>query len=91
MSPSILGLYENQYSTIFFLDELPLFAKSTLLLGHLCALALWFWMMADAMSNKKLNKRGIWLFFILVFNWVASVIYFLAVFRKQNRISEQLS
>jgi hypothetical protein len=56
-------------------------------LGVLSVFILWIWMVIDFFRRKGLPHKIRWGISLLVFNWIASIIYFVVVFQQnQNKI-----
>jgi hypothetical protein len=78
-------LYEDQIPPTFFMQDLPMLLRINLVAGPISACALLFWMIIDAWSDKGLRNRGWWLLALIVFNWVANIVYFIDIYRKKYK------
>ena len=85
LSFGVWNIYHDQIpSEIYDLGQLPILVRLGLFSAPSSALVLWAWMFIDAISFKALRARGWWLFALVAFNWVASIAYFLVVYRQRN-------
>jgi hypothetical protein len=56
-------------------------------LGFFPVFILWIWMVIDLIRAKNFLHRTRWGIFLLIFNWIAAIVYFVTVYyRKQNKI-----
>jgi len=55
-------------------------------LGAVSALILYLWMVINLIINWKSTRLfGLWLFFMVFANWVTAIVYFLAIFNKNQQ------
>ena len=80
----IWNAYHDQIpQPLYDLNQLPVLVHLTFYAAPGSALILWAWMFLDALSFKVLKGRGWWLLALFLFNWVASIVYFLVVYRRK--------
>ena len=78
----VLALAVGSYYTgklpakVALLSELPTLYLIFSFAGAASLLIFYFWMFLDAITNEKLEHRGLWIIDFLVFNCVASIVYF---------------
>lgn len=91
LSLVISKYYEGKNPTTFYsFDELPTLYVAGMLIGTASAAILWLWMIGNAFTNNNLKRRGWWLISLLFFNWVASIIYFLLIYRNSPHKPESM-
>jgi hypothetical protein len=80
----IWSAYQDQIPRpLYDLNQLPVLVHLSFYVAPGSALILWAWMFLDALSFKVLKGRGWWLLSLVFFNWLASIVYFLVVYRKK--------
>jgi len=87
----VWNLFGDQIPEKAFWEDIPVFARVIVIVAPASGLLLWIWMVIDAISNDRLRFRGWWLFALFLFNWVASIVYFLAIYIRNHRFSEMES
>lgn len=65
--------------------ELSPLGQVTAIWLTLSIFGLWFWMLADFFRGRPLKHRVAVGFMLLLFNWLAAVIYFLAVYVPHHK------
>lgn len=55
------------------------------MVGSSCGVLLWFWMLFDCIKNfKTIKNPKVWLFFLVLANWLASIVYFFKIYAVQR-------
>ena len=48
------------------------------------AFSFWITMLIDCLSSDKMNNRAIWGLSLFFFSWVAAILYFFMIYRRQK-------
>ncbi len=75
--------YEDEIPHAFTsVSDIPFLAAVSVFIGPISAMTLWFWMIGNVIKNKELKNRWPWIATLVILNWIASIFYFLLVYRK---------
>ncbi len=65
--------------------DLGFMDKAIFLLGITSLFCFWFLMLADFFKNKEIKHKVIWGFCLILFSWLASIIYYIFHFLPRTK------